>query len=237
MPRKIVRKPKPAGERKPARAPTFLNEVQKLFVVDRLAEYDTIAQVRTAYRERFGRDVLAATVEHYDPTRSGSKRLRGDLAARFHQRRADFTTLLELIPLANRAVRLKERSSIYERQAKKGNDKMALTALDSIQAEMDAVERAKRPIGLSGAAANGRPTSTTVDFEGAEIIDGLFSEAAALGPSPVLALPEPARPVPHDQASVAPTTTPAPPPAAMPSAAVASAALAEFFDDLPPELR
>lgn len=239
MPRKVPRKPKATTERRPPRAPSFLNEVQKEFIVDRLAEYDTLKQVRTAFQERFGWEVLTATVEHYDPTRSGSKRLAKRLVARFNERREDFKTLLDQIPLANRATRLKERSSIFHRQSQKGNDRMALEVLNTIQAEMNDVERAKPRgginIGVQG--PGGRfGVSLSTELPGSDLIDALFEEMSPQvqqpsAPAPMILQHTPA---PAAAAQVPPAHTASSySPAAYPPAATEDA----FFDDFPAGMR
>lgn len=64
-----------------------LSEREKRFIVTRLAEYRTPAQVVADVRERFGTTVTAERVRYYDPQSRQSHALSSELRVLYHRER------------------------------------------------------------------------------------------------------------------------------------------------------
>ncbi|MEN8410541.1 DUF2280 domain-containing protein [Acinetobacter bereziniae] len=90
-----------------------LKEPVKMFIVQSLACFETPQQVADAVMQRFGIEIDRRQCENYDPTKFAGRNLSKKLKDLFHQARNDFRTNVFDIPLANKAVRLKELQNIY----------------------------------------------------------------------------------------------------------------------------
>jgi hypothetical protein len=90
-----------------------LKEPVKMFIVQSLACFETPQQVADAVMQRFGIEIDRRQCENYDPTKFAGRNLSKKLKNLFHQTRNDFKTNVFDIPLANKAVRLKELQNIY----------------------------------------------------------------------------------------------------------------------------
>ncbi|WP_266125898.1 DUF2280 domain-containing protein [Acinetobacter bereziniae] len=90
-----------------------LKEPVKIFIVQSLACFETPQQVADAVKQNFDIEIERQQVASYDPTKPTGKNLSKKLKDLFHQTRNDFRTNVFDIPLANKAVRLKELQNIY----------------------------------------------------------------------------------------------------------------------------
>ncbi|WP_151959550.1 DUF2280 domain-containing protein [Acinetobacter bereziniae] len=90
-----------------------LREPVKIFIVQSLACFDTPQQVAHAVKQEYGIEIDRRQCAAYDPTKLAGKNLSKKLKNLFHQTRNDFRTNVFDIPLANKAVRLKELQNIY----------------------------------------------------------------------------------------------------------------------------
>lgn len=90
-----------------------LKEPVKIFIVQSLACFDTPQQVADAVKEEFKLEVSRQQVASYDPTKYAGRNLSKKLADLFHQTREHFRTNVYDIPIANKAVRLKEIQNMY----------------------------------------------------------------------------------------------------------------------------
>lgn len=90
-----------------------LREPVKIFIVQSLACFETPQQVADAVKQNFDIEIERQQVASYDPTKPTGKNLSKKLKDLFHQTRNDFKTNVFDIPLANKAVRLKELQNIY----------------------------------------------------------------------------------------------------------------------------
>lgn len=115
-----------------------LREPIKIFIVQSLACFDTPQQVADAVKQEFGIEIERQQVSAYDPTKSTGKNLSKNLAKLFHATRNDFKTNIYDIPLANKAVRLKELQRMYEDWNK--NKKMKQNIIKQIKDEMHGYE-------------------------------------------------------------------------------------------------
>ncbi len=90
-----------------------LKEPVKIFIVQSLACYETPQQVVEAVREEFGIEIERQQVASYDPTKATCRNMSKKLKDLFTRTRNDFKTNIYDIPLANKAVRLKELQRMY----------------------------------------------------------------------------------------------------------------------------
>lgn len=115
-----------------------LKEPIKIFIVQSLACFDTPQQVADAVKQRFGIEIERQQCENYDPTKFGGRNLSKKLKELFERTRKDFQTNIYGVPLANKAVRLKELQRMYEDWNK--NKKMKQNIIKQFKDEMQGYE-------------------------------------------------------------------------------------------------
>lgn len=109
-----------------------LSEEVKVFIVQRLACYDTPQQVADAVREEYGLEIDRRQVQSYDPERAGKK--PGAKWCELHaETRGRFLKEVDQIPMSQKAVRLRRLERIYIRADSRKNDVLAKEAI--IEAE------------------------------------------------------------------------------------------------------
>lgn len=91
-----------------------LKEPVKMFIVQSLACFETPQQVVEAVKQDYKIEITRQQVALYDPTKVAGRNLSKNLAKLFHATREEFKTNVYGIPLANKAVRLKELQKMYE---------------------------------------------------------------------------------------------------------------------------
>jgi hypothetical protein len=84
-----------------------LTTEHKLFIVGRLACYDTPKMVADAFKEEFGHTIARQQVQAYDPYAAAGRKMARDLKELFEKTRKRFLKATGEIPVANKAVRLK----------------------------------------------------------------------------------------------------------------------------------
>lgn len=84
-----------------------LTEEQKLFVVQRLALFETPKEVIKALKDEYNYDISYQALQAYDPTKVNGATLAKRLKAFFFDTRKKFLDDLTAIPIANKAYRLK----------------------------------------------------------------------------------------------------------------------------------
>jgi hypothetical protein len=84
-----------------------LTFVQKRFLVQRLACFDTPTVAAKAFKEEFGIEVKPNRVWYYNPTTKFGAALADDLKAVFEKTRKEFLADLDSIPITHKAVRLR----------------------------------------------------------------------------------------------------------------------------------
>ena len=90
-----------------------LKEPVKIFIVQSLACFETPQQVADTVKQEFKIEVSRQQVSLYDPTKYVGRNLSKKLKDLFEQTRKDFKTNIYDIPLANKAVRLRELQNMY----------------------------------------------------------------------------------------------------------------------------
>lgn len=108
----------------------------KLFIVERLACFDTPTEVAEAVKEEFSLDLERNHVGNYDPTKEAGKQLGKKWKAVFSAKRKAFLEDMEDIPLANMSVRVRELQKNYEKLKKAKNYLAANQVLEQIAKEV-----------------------------------------------------------------------------------------------------
>lgn len=111
-----------------------LTEEQKLFIVTRLAMYDTPTMVSVALKEEFGVDVPRNQINGYDPEKT-PQRVSKKLRVVFEAARKNFIDDVASIPIAQRSYRLRRLNQIHERMMEKKNFVAAAAALEQAAKE------------------------------------------------------------------------------------------------------
>jgi hypothetical protein len=108
----------------------------KRYIVTRLACYDTVAEVRAALKEELGVDVTYQAVAYYDPTHKASHDLAKDLRDLFEQTRKRFLDKVgDMVPLANRSVRLRKLDLMAHKAIERKNYVLAGQLMEQIAKE------------------------------------------------------------------------------------------------------
>ena len=98
-----------------------LKEIQKRYIVQRLACWDTPSEVAEAVKLEFGIDLHRAHVQAYDPTSVHGAKLGKPLRELFHETRQEFKRSTESIPVAQRSYRLAELQKMADKAKRMGN--------------------------------------------------------------------------------------------------------------------
>jgi hypothetical protein len=102
---------------------------QKLFVIERLACYDSPSEVAKAFAEVFDHEPSRQQIETYDATKPRNRgRMSADLIELFESTRASFLDDVSQVPIANRAVRIRELQKMVDAQKTKAHPDQRLVA-------------------------------------------------------------------------------------------------------------
>jgi len=132
------------------------NFAQKLFLVQRLACFDTPSEAARAFKEEFGFEPARSRVAYYDPTTKFGAALQPELKAVFEQTRRGFLEQLDAIPIANKAVRLRHLQRQLDYYAPKNAGGIVMELCEAAAKEMGGAFTNRRE--LSG--PNGGPIET-----------------------------------------------------------------------------
>lgn len=115
----------------------------KLFIVTRLAKYESPTQVVDAVKAEFGVEITREHVRTYNPEQV-------DVAGRwkklFDSARADFHKKIDDIPIANLATRLEWLNGVARRAQSRGNDMVLMAAMRQAAEERGEVYTNRRHI-------------------------------------------------------------------------------------------
>jgi len=115
-----------------------LTEPQKMFLVQRLAQFETPTEAAQSLSETLGVDIAPQSVERYDPTKRAGLRIAEHLRALFSESRDRFLTqMTKNTPLANKAVRV----------AFLANAAMKFKAQHNYEKMADMIERVAKEMG------------------------------------------------------------------------------------------
>lgn len=124
------------------------NDVKR-FIVQSLACFDTPSQIVEAVKQEFGLTVTRQQCVAYDPTKSTGKNLSKMWRDEFESARKRFRENIEDIPIANKAVRLRELDSIRTSSGK--NNVLRMQALEQAAKEVgDSYTNRKEITGKGG---------------------------------------------------------------------------------------
>lgn len=112
-----------------------LNAVQKAFICQRLACFDTPKTVADAVKEEFGIVVSRQNVESYDPTKAQGKTLAKKYVEMFEETRKRFLEDTSTIAISHKAVRLRVLQRMAERAESIGNLMLAKELLEQAAKE------------------------------------------------------------------------------------------------------
>ena len=121
-----------------ARASILSDEV-RLFIVERLAVFDSPQTVATAVKNEFGVVVSRQAVEAYDPTRKAGQPLSPKLREHFCRTRQKFRRDIDDIPVASKAYRLTVLGEMVEQLRSLGNCLGAAALLEQAAKEVGGV--------------------------------------------------------------------------------------------------
>jgi hypothetical protein len=112
----------------------------KRYIVMALARHDTPLEVAARVLHEFDLQLSRSTVQMYDPTTHGGRKLSEELTCLFKTTRKNFETEIEQVPISHRATRLRRLEFLYNHALGKQNLKIATTTLREARAEMAAFE-------------------------------------------------------------------------------------------------
>jgi hypothetical protein len=138
-----------------------LKDNVKLFIVKRLACYDTPQEVADAVMEEFGIEVDRNQTGSYDPTKAKGKTLGKRWVDIFNATRKKFLEDLSELPLANPAVRVAELSKLYQNAKTRKNAVLAAAHLEQIAKEVGGVYSNK--IRLTGGDKGDSPVQVVAE--------------------------------------------------------------------------
>lgn len=158
-----------------------LTHAQKVFIVQRLACFETPLEVSTALKAEYGIEVSKQAVEKYDPTKRAGEQLRKDLRDLFDKRRKRFRDEIDDIPEANKTVRVRDLA-LAARAFKESRNYIAMAdMLERIAKEMGNVHSNRRELtGKDGKPMQFEDVTTMTDDElKAELARHLLGAVAA----------------------------------------------------------
>jgi len=111
----------------------------RLFIVERLAVFDSPKTVAEAIQAEFGLQIARQTVEKYDPTKVNGAEVGAKFREHFYRVREKFRRDLNDIPIANKAVRLRRLDRMERRFEEMGNLLAAAQLLEQAAKEVGGV--------------------------------------------------------------------------------------------------
>lgn len=113
-----------------------LTAEQKIFIIQRLAVFDTPEQVAKAFTEAYGQNITRMQAESYDPNKAAGHNLSDKLRKVFEDTRTTFLTNLQDIPIANKAYRLRLLDKLARNADGKNNAVLAAAMAEQAAKEM-----------------------------------------------------------------------------------------------------
>jgi hypothetical protein len=113
-----------------------LTPEQKMFIVQRLACFDTPAQCIEALKEEFSIDVPPQQVHCYHPERRQGRNMSKELRKLFDETRAKYRANTEDIPIANKTWRIETLNRLARSAEKAGNRVLTAQLLEQAAKEM-----------------------------------------------------------------------------------------------------
>ncbi len=134
-----------------------LTKPQKLFIVQRLACFDTPTEVAKAVKEEYGVNVSLPALSVYDPNNARGKELSQELREAFEVTRKRFLEDTSDIPIASKAYRLRMLQRTLSNAQTRGNAPVVMQALEQAAKEVGDVFTNKQNVKHSGEIKNTQP--------------------------------------------------------------------------------
>jgi hypothetical protein len=112
-----------------------ISDEARVFIVQRLACFETPSIVAEAVRDEFGIDITRQSVEGYDPTRIAGKGLAKKWKALFTAAREEFINDTSSIAISHKTVRLHMLQRMALKADEKGNIPLAAQLLEQAAKE------------------------------------------------------------------------------------------------------
>lgn len=152
-----------------------LTSEQQVFIVTRLACFDSNSTVVDAVKSEFGVTVTKQQVHLYDPTKAnGNGKLSQKLKTLFYETRERFKVDVEDIPIANKSYRLRVLQRMVDKTERMKNFALTAQILDQaakevgddkrLTAEKTRLEIEKLKRDLAGDKEDERPTPVAVNI-------------------------------------------------------------------------
>jgi hypothetical protein len=137
-----------------------LNGAIKVFIVERLACFDTPTEVQKAVKQAFKVEVSLQQLTAYNPKLAAGQRLRQDLKDVFEATRKKFLDDTSDIPIASKAYRLRVLDKLLDKVIEQGNVGLAPQLLEQAAKEQgDAFTNKQK---LEHAGKDGGPLTVVV---------------------------------------------------------------------------
>jgi hypothetical protein len=161
---------------------------QKVFIVQRVAAYDSPTQVVRAVKEVFDLDIRRQQVQHYDPYAASSATLGQEMRELFHAERKRFMDNMSQLGIVHRVMRLRRLERYLNVLEDRGNVLGAAAILEQAAKECgDAFTNTRVHTGPGGGPVQAELHHRT-DREIAEVIAQILMKVAVEGdgsqPSP-----------------------------------------------------
>lgn len=128
-----------------------LDPAVQFFIVQQLACFRRVSQVRAAIRETFGLELSESTVRHYDPTKFKGWELSVELKELFYRTRELWSREIGDIGVFDLKYRGERLDHLYHHYEDVGNGKMALKVLEHASKEVGKAFTNKQEIsGVNG---------------------------------------------------------------------------------------
>lgn len=112
-----------------------LTKEQKIFVVTRVACFDTATEIAAAFKEQFGTEITIAAIGAYDPMLRAGRSLSRKYRDLFDATRKAFLEDTSHISIAHKAVRLRRLDRYCARAEQRGNLPLAAGFLEQAAKE------------------------------------------------------------------------------------------------------
>lgn len=114
-----------------------LKDEHKIFVIQRLACFDTPKEAAEALNAEFGVEVSPQACEAYDPNKRAGRNMSARWKDMFQQARKDFLENAQNhVPIANKTVRLREMQKAYLAHKSRRNWVAAMQVLEQVAKEV-----------------------------------------------------------------------------------------------------
>jgi hypothetical protein len=154
---------RPGPSTRHARKPRIrLTEPQKIYIVRRLAAYDSLAVVVRGLKEEFGITVASTMLQHYDPNRRAGRDLAPRFKAMFWKARKAYHDGIRDIGSNYPLVRTNWRGEMAQETWGAGQHKVANQILDSITREVAGAQGKRTAQGHFGLRGGPRVASVTI---------------------------------------------------------------------------